>query len=141
MRSFFSPYYSSHLLTYENLTDDFVKVVEILIIETEGAAQTAIQYFENMRTFLVAVARMKLLTFEVSDLEKIKRWNMSYLLSAYGIHLHHTVNIQFFYSSLEPFVGVLHATKFVLAESFHGCRYVFAYAFTILRFDHENIMC
>ncbi|MFS7908960.1 hypothetical protein Hanom_Chr01g00089231 [Helianthus anomalus] len=46
----------------------------------------------------------------------IKRWNKSYLLSAYGIHLHHTVSIQF--------VGVLHATKFVLAESFHGCRYV-----------------
>ncbi|MFS7908969.1 hypothetical protein Hanom_Chr01g00089321 [Helianthus anomalus] len=23
--------------------------------------------------------------------------------------------------SLEPFVGILHATKFVLAESFHGC--------------------
>ncbi|MFS7940864.1 putative minus-end-directed kinesin ATPase [Helianthus anomalus] len=46
------------------------KVVEIPIIETEGAAQTAIQYFENMRNFLVAVGRMKLLTFEVSDLEK-----------------------------------------------------------------------
>ncbi|CAI9283462.1 unnamed protein product [Lactuca saligna] len=46
------------------------KVVEIPIIDTEGAAQTAIQYFENMRNFLVAVARMKLLTFEVSDLEK-----------------------------------------------------------------------
>ncbi|KAD4386351.1 hypothetical protein E3N88_26520 [Mikania micrantha] len=46
------------------------KVVEIPIIDTEGAAQTAIQYFENMRNFLVAVGRMKLLTFEVSDLEK-----------------------------------------------------------------------
>lgn len=46
------------------------KVVEIPIIDTEGAAQTTIQYFENMRNFLVAVARMKLLTFEVSDLEK-----------------------------------------------------------------------
>ncbi|XP_076897595.1 kinesin-like protein KIN-14F [Bidens hawaiensis] len=46
------------------------KVVEIPGIDTEGAAQTAIQYFENMRNFLVAVGRMKLLTFEVSDLEK-----------------------------------------------------------------------
>ncbi|KAK1406929.1 hypothetical protein QVD17_38538 [Tagetes erecta] len=46
------------------------KVVEIPVIDTEGAAQTAIQYFENMRNFLVAVGRMKLLTFEVSDLEK-----------------------------------------------------------------------
>ncbi|KAF5823789.1 putative CAAX prenyl protease 2 [Helianthus annuus] len=26
----------------------------------------------------------------------IKRWNMSYLLSAYGIHLHHPLSIQFF---------------------------------------------
>ncbi|MFS7908949.1 putative CAAX prenyl protease 2 [Helianthus anomalus] len=43
--------------------------------------------------------------------------------------------------SFETFIGVLHATKFQLAESFHGCRYVFAYAFTILRFDHKNIMC
>nr|GEY93532.1 kinesin-like protein KIN-14F isoform X2 [Tanacetum cinerariifolium] len=46
------------------------KVVEIPIIDTDGAAQTAIQYFENMRNFLVAVGQMKLLTFEVSDLEK-----------------------------------------------------------------------
>ncbi|KAL4566932.1 hypothetical protein LXL04_031058 [Taraxacum kok-saghyz] len=46
------------------------KVVEIPIIDTEGAAQTAIQYFENTRNFLDAVGRMKLLTFEVSDLEK-----------------------------------------------------------------------
>lgn len=47
------------------------KVVEIPVFDTEGAAQTAIQYFENMRNFLVAVGRMKLLTFEVSDLEKV----------------------------------------------------------------------
>lgn len=38
---------------------------------TEGAAQSAIQYFENMRNFLVAVGKMKLLTFEASDLEKV----------------------------------------------------------------------
>ncbi|KAL9230047.1 hypothetical protein vseg_005441 [Gypsophila vaccaria] len=37
---------------------------------SEGAAQSAIQYFENMRNFLVAVGNMKLLTFEASDLEK-----------------------------------------------------------------------
>lgn len=38
---------------------------------TEAAAQSAIQYFENMRNFLVAVGNMKLLTFEASDLEKV----------------------------------------------------------------------
>lgn len=49
------------------------KVVEspILAVQaTEGAAQSAIQYFENMRNFLMAVKDMKLLTFEASDLEK-----------------------------------------------------------------------
>lgn len=46
-------------------------MVEIPVIDTDGAAQNAIQYFENMRNFLVAVGQMKLLTFEVSDLEKV----------------------------------------------------------------------
>ncbi|URD92996.1 CH, partial [Musa troglodytarum] len=49
------------------------KVVEnpvITIQSTDAAAQSAIQYFENMRNFLVAVGDMKLLTFEASDLEK-----------------------------------------------------------------------
>lgn len=39
---------------------------------TEGAAQSAIQYFENMRNFLVAVGKMKLLTFGASDLETVR---------------------------------------------------------------------
>ncbi|PRQ35013.1 putative minus-end-directed kinesin ATPase [Rosa chinensis] len=50
-----------------------LKVVEnpiIAVQSTEGAAQSAIQYFENMRNFLEAVKAMKLLTFEASDLEK-----------------------------------------------------------------------
>lgn len=50
-----------------------LKVVEspvIAVQSTEGAAQSAIQYFENMRNFLEAVKEMKLLTFEASDLEK-----------------------------------------------------------------------
>ncbi|XP_052207437.1 kinesin-like protein KIN-14F [Diospyros lotus] len=50
-----------------------LKVVENPVLDvqaTEGAAQSAIQYFENMRNFLVAVGNMKLLTFEASDLEK-----------------------------------------------------------------------
>ncbi|GLT79564.1 hypothetical protein SLA2020_510470 [Shorea laevis] len=50
-----------------------LKIVESPIItvqSTEGAAQSAIQYFENMRNFLVAVKEMQLLTFEASDLEK-----------------------------------------------------------------------
>ncbi|XP_051135098.1 kinesin-like protein KIN-14F isoform X2 [Andrographis paniculata] len=47
------------------------RVVEVLDVQaTEGAAQAAIQYFENMRNFLVSVGRMKLLTFEASDVEK-----------------------------------------------------------------------
>ncbi|WCJ32564.1 Kinesin-like protein KIN-14F [Euphorbia peplus] len=49
------------------------KIVDnpVLAVEsTEAAAQSAIQYFENMRNFLVAVKDMKLLTFEASDLEK-----------------------------------------------------------------------
>ncbi|GMJ02890.1 kinesin-like protein 1, ARABIDOPSIS KINESIN-LIKE PROTEIN 1 [Hibiscus trionum] len=49
------------------------KIVENPIIpehSTEGAAQSAIQYFENMRNFLVAVKDMQLLTFEASDVEK-----------------------------------------------------------------------
>lgn len=50
-----------------------LKVVEnpIMAVQSaEGAAQSAIQYFENMRNFLVAVKAMQLLTFEASDLEK-----------------------------------------------------------------------
>lgn len=50
-----------------------LKVVEnpiIAVQSTEAAAQSAIQYFENMRNFLVAVGEMRLLTFEASDLEK-----------------------------------------------------------------------
>ncbi|XP_060972774.1 kinesin-like protein KIN-14F [Cannabis sativa] len=50
-----------------------LKVVENPIIpiqSVEAAAQSAIQYFENMRNFLEAVKNMKLLTFEASDLEK-----------------------------------------------------------------------
>lgn len=43
----------------------------LAVQSTEGAAQSAIQYFENMRNFLVAVKDMKLLTFEASDLEKV----------------------------------------------------------------------
>lgn len=43
----------------------------IAVQATEGAAQSAIQYFENMRNFLEAVKEMQLLTFEASDLEKV----------------------------------------------------------------------
>ncbi|KAJ1439212.1 CH domain superfamily [Sesbania bispinosa] len=57
------------------------KVVEnpVLAVQSaEGAAQSAIQYFENMKNFLDAVKDMKLLTFEASDLEKgvhqVKLW-------------------------------------------------------------------
>lgn len=44
----------------------------ITVQSTDAAAQSAIQYFENMRNFLVAVSKMKLLTFEASDLEKVR---------------------------------------------------------------------
>ncbi|XP_027335879.1 kinesin-like protein KIN-14F [Abrus precatorius] len=50
-----------------------LKVVEnpVLAVQSaEGAAHSAIQYFENMRNFLEAVKDMQLLTFEASDLEK-----------------------------------------------------------------------
>ncbi|CAJ1971538.1 unnamed protein product [Sphenostylis stenocarpa] len=53
-----------------------VKVVDNAVVDNlalqsaEGPAQSAIQYFENMRNFLEAVNDMKLLTFEASDLEK-----------------------------------------------------------------------
>lgn len=50
------------------------KVVEnpvIAIQSAEGAAHSAIQYFENMKNFLDAVKAMTLLTFEASDLEKV----------------------------------------------------------------------
>ncbi|KAK8468578.1 hypothetical protein PHAVU_006G059300 [Phaseolus vulgaris] len=50
-----------------------LKVVEnpgLAVQCAEGAAHSAIQYFENMRNFLEAVNDMKLLTFEASDLEK-----------------------------------------------------------------------
>uniref|UniRef100_A0A0D9W614 Kinesin motor domain-containing protein n=1 Tax=Leersia perrieri TaxID=77586 RepID=A0A0D9W614_9ORYZ len=49
------------------------KVVEnpvAAVQSSDGAAQSAIQYFENMRNFLVAVSEMNLLTFEASDIEK-----------------------------------------------------------------------
>ncbi|GAU13493.1 hypothetical protein TSUD_127900, partial [Trifolium subterraneum] len=47
-----------------------VKVVDTATATVEGAAHSAIQYFENMRNFLYAVKDMQLLTFEASDLEK-----------------------------------------------------------------------
>ena len=52
----------------------------IAVQSTEGAAQSAIQYFENMRNFLEAVKAMKLLTFEASDLEKVRFYhNLQYV--------------------------------------------------------------
>lgn len=44
----------------------------VVDMSSECAAQSAIQYFENMRNFLVAVGSMQLLTFEASDLEKVR---------------------------------------------------------------------
>lgn len=51
------------------------QVVENPIVAVQSsdvAAQSAIQYFENMRNFLVAVSEMNLLTFEASDIEKVR---------------------------------------------------------------------
>ncbi|CAL5026984.1 unnamed protein product [Urochloa decumbens] len=57
------------------------KVVEnpVITVQTfDGPAQSAIQYFENMRNFLVAVSAMNLLTFETSDIEKgYHEWKLS----------------------------------------------------------------
>ncbi|KAI4307822.1 hypothetical protein L6164_030961 [Bauhinia variegata] len=50
-----------------------LKVVDnptLAVQYADGVAQSAIQYFENMRNFLEAVKQMKLLTFEASDIEK-----------------------------------------------------------------------
>lgn len=49
----------------------------------EGAAHSAIQYFENMRNFLYAVKDMQLLTFEASDLEKV-RFSPFFLIGVYN---------------------------------------------------------
>ena len=57
----------------------------LTVQSTEGAAQSAIQYFENMRNFLEAVKNMKLLTFEASDLEKVLTLFLYLLLAA---HIH-----------------------------------------------------
>lgn len=65
---------SSSFSSLFSLLLNFWKVVENPIIpiqSIEAAAQSAIQYFENMRNFLEAVKNMKLLTFEASDLEKV----------------------------------------------------------------------
>jgi kinesin family member C2/C3 len=44
----------------------------VVTVQTfDGPAQSAIQYFENMRNFLVAVSEMNLLMFETSDIEKV----------------------------------------------------------------------
>lgn len=47
-------------------------VNSVVDMSSECAAQSAIQYFENMRNFLVAVGKMQLLTCEASDLEKVR---------------------------------------------------------------------
>lgn len=65
------------------------KVVEnpILAVQSiEGAAQSAIQYFENMRNFLEAVKDMQLLTFEASDLEKVLFFLNNLLCSLRNMH-------------------------------------------------------
>ncbi|KAF6153849.1 hypothetical protein GIB67_001082 [Kingdonia uniflora] len=65
---FFSPFaIMRHQLFFKN---PVVENPVITVESTDGAAQSAIQYFENMRNFLVAVGEMKLLTFEASDIEK-----------------------------------------------------------------------
>jgi kinesin family protein C2/C3 len=47
----------------------------VITVQTfDGPAQSAIQYFENMRNFLVAVSAMNLLMFETSDIEKVNSW-------------------------------------------------------------------
>lgn len=67
-----------------------IQVVEnpiIAVQSTEAAAQSAIQYFENMRNFLVAVGAMKLLTFEASDLEKVCSVSNSTFIFLHNLYL------------------------------------------------------
>jgi len=51
----------------------------------EGAAHSAIQYFENMRNFLYAVKDMQLLTFEASDLEKVIIFSLDFHIKSMSI--------------------------------------------------------
>lgn len=55
----------------------------------EGAAHSAIQYFENMRNFLEAVKDMQLLTFEASDLEKV--WSLDFLFIYFHSLFNHSI--------------------------------------------------
>lgn len=41
------------------------------IVQPDGAALSAYQYFENVRNFLVAIQEIGLPTFEASDLEQV----------------------------------------------------------------------
>lgn len=41
------------------------------LVNQDGAALSAFQYFENLRNFLVVVEEMGIPTFEVSDFEKV----------------------------------------------------------------------
>jgi hypothetical protein len=51
----------------------FVQVVEIPPLSSHlDGAQSAYQYFENVRNFLVAVEEMGLPSFEASDLEQVQ---------------------------------------------------------------------
>lgn len=45
------------------------------LVNQEGAALSAFQYFENLRNFLVVVEEMGIPTFEVSDFEKVMGTN------------------------------------------------------------------
>lgn len=60
-------FYKIHIVGLKQVVENPILDVQ----STEGAAHSAIQYFENMRNFLEAVKNMKLLTFEASDLEKV----------------------------------------------------------------------
>lgn len=41
------------------------------VLQPDGAALSAFQYFENVRNFLVAVQDLGIPTFEASDLEQV----------------------------------------------------------------------
>jgi|APAra0007618257_1042622.scaffolds.fasta_scaffold00237_21 hypothetical protein len=69
------------LLPIPLLLGPFVLIVSVLIqvveapndplVNQDGAALSAFQYFENLRNFLVFVEEMGIPTFEVSDFEKV----------------------------------------------------------------------
>jgi hypothetical protein len=63
------------------------------VLQPDGAALSAFQYFENVRNFLVAVQDLGIPTFQASDLEQVnlnllKKFVISHILLFLHCFLH-----------------------------------------------------